>query len=418
MIAQDIFNTSLYSRLGADIRGSRIDEISNSVANVGRDVISLAPGCPSPETLPAEELAQIWEKLIAREGPALFNYASTTEGEAALRAFLAEKLRSEGAALEMENVLITTGGMQGLDLACKLLVEPGDAVLVETPAYSNGLAAIHNYGGQPCHVPGDDEGLLPEAVEEAVMALRREGRPVKLIYTVPTFQNPGGTTMPLERRERFLELARKHGLLILEDDPYRDLSFYGPPPPSLLSLDGAGGTVVHVSTFAKNISPGLRVGWVAAPAETIRKMALARHSMDICTNTPGQKIVTEFCLSGELERHIQGLIPAYRARKERMLASLEGRFGGLARWTDPGGGFFIWLTFDESVSAERLLDFALEEGVAFVPGSAFDAYKETSNDMRLCFAYPNLEEIDLGIERLRRAFDRYREELNSLREVG
>jgi 2-aminoadipate transaminase len=409
MIAQDIVDKRLYARRGANIRGSRIDAMLSILARVERDVISLAMGCPAPEGLPVEAMQEMWEVVLARYGADLFDY-SATEGDDNLRAFLVERLRAEGVTLGIDNILITTGGMQGIDLVCKLFVHPDDPVIVESPSYSNGLAAINNYGGRILTVPADEEGLVIEAVEERVEECQRTGRPARLIYVIPTFQNPGGTTMPLKRREQLLEMARRHRLLILEDDPYRDLSFGEPAPPSLLSLDDSG-TVLHVNTFAKTVSPGLRTGWVAAPKNVIAKMVLARHSMDTCTSTLSQKLTSEFCCSGRLEKHIETLIALYRARKERMIAALERDFGdGQARWTSPGGGFFIWFTLEEGLSSERLLEIALEEGVAFVPGSAFDFHQKTTHQMRLCFAYPTLKAIERGIHRLRKAVDRYRAE--------
>ncbi len=410
MIAQEIVNEDLYARRGANVKGSRIDAIMSALEKVERDVIPLAQGCPGLEALPVEAMQEMWEVVLAREGAKLFNY-STTEGDDDLRAFMVDRLRSQGVRAEIDNLLITTGGMQGADLVCKLMVDPGDPVIVETPSYSNVLATIHNYGGRLVTVPVDGEGMIVEAVEERIEECQRMGRPAKLIYVIPTFQNPSGTTMSLARRERLLEVAKRHGLLIMEDDPYRDLSFDGQAPPSLLSLDDEGGTVLHVNTFSKTISPGLRTGWVAAPVNVIQKMVLARHSMDTCTNTPGQRLTSEFCCSGRLEPYIEKLIAVYRAKKERMLASLEDQFGNeRARWSNPGGGFFIWLTLEDGLSTERLLDIALEEGVAFVPGSAFDFHKETSHELRLCFAYPPLSDIDLGIRRLKKAVDRYRSE--------
>jgi 2-aminoadipate transaminase len=298
--------------------------------------------------------------------------------------------------------------MQALDLVFKLFVDPGDRVIVERPTYANAIATIHAYEGRFLEVPLDQEGLV---VEELERALESGASPApRIAYVIPTFQNPGGVTLSLDRRRRLLDLARRHGLLLVEDDAYREVRFEGEPIPSLFALDAGAGNVLSLNTFSKTLAPGLRIGWVAGPEPVIQKMIFARHAMDTCSNVLAQRMVARYLASGALDDNIARLNAHYRAKRDLMLAALEEQFGGLpgVRWTRPEGGWFIWMTLPPQVDAQRLFELAVEEGVAFVPGHAFAGEDTASlrSALRLNFTCPPSDHLALGISRLRRAYDR------------
>lgn len=281
----------------------------------------------------------------------------------------------------------------------------GDLVTVESPTYTNGSATALSYGATLLEVPVDDEGMDVDALERLVADA---GRKPKAIYTIPTFQNPSGVTMSLERRLRLLELARDWGSMILDDDPYGLLRFAGDPLPTLRELGGGDPLVFSVRTFSKIVAPGLRVGWVDTDPELQPLLINAKQAMDTCTNLPAQRLLAGFLTGGHLADHLVTQRAEYRRRKEAMHAALHEHFGGIARWTDPDGGFFLWVTLDGDVDATALFDVALAEGVAYIPGAAFSPSGRFANALRLCFASTPPERIREGIARLRRAVEKLR----------
>lgn len=383
------------------ILGSAIDSSTSLLQSQTHDIIRLAMGSPAPEAIPSGVFAALMRDVLAADADA-YDYGPT-EGEAGLRARLLEFLaHQDGAAPSPDRLLITSGGMQGLDLACKLFVDPGDLVAVESPTYTNGTAVIGGYGGEILEIPTDESGMDVDALRE--LAGRR--RP-KAIYVIPNFQNPSGTTLTLARREALIALAERWGALILEDDPYRQLRFSGDGLPSLQQLAPPEVRVVGVHTFSKILAPGLRVGWVTADPDIVRRMIDAKQGLDTCTNVPMQRLIAEFMARGMLDEHIRGIREEYRQRKERMQRALQVRFGDLsARWTDPEGGFFLWLTLPPEVNAQALFPIALAEGVAFIPGPAFSVSGRFANALRLAFSATGGERTELGIARLRAAMDR------------
>jgi 2-aminoadipate transaminase len=291
--------------------------------------------------------------------------------------------------------------MQGLDLVCKLFVGPGDLVAVESPTYTNGTATISGYEGDMLEVAGDADGMDVEALARLV---GERGAAPKLIYTIPTFQNPSGTTLSLGRRERLIELAAEWGAVILEDDPYSLLRFEGEPLPSLRELGAGRVRVIAVHTFSKILAPGLRVGWVVAEPEVIARMIDARQSMDTCTAPPMQRLVARFLDEGLAGAHLQDLRVVYGERKRAMQQALADELGHLgAAWTDPHGGFFLWLTLPEPIDTRALFADALAEGVAFIPGPAFSISGRFTNALRLAFSAEPPDRARAGIRRLHRA---------------
>jgi 2-aminoadipate transaminase len=301
-----------------------------------------------------------------------------------------------------DRLFITSGGMQGLDLCCKLFVDPGDLVVVESPTYTNGSATALSYGAELVEVPVDHDGMVVDALAELV---ERAGRKPKAIYAIPTFQNPSGATMSLSRRERLLELSREWGSVLIDDDPYGQLRFEGTDLPSLRQLGAGDPLVFSVRTFSKILAPGLRVGWVDAAPELHQLLVNAKQAMDTCTNLPGQRLVTAFLKGGHLEEHLKTQREQYRSRKVAMQESLAEHFGDIARWTDPEGGFFLWVTFENGVRTPALFEVALAQGVAFIPGTAFSPAGHFDDALRLCFASTRPERTREGIARLRAAVD-------------
>jgi 2-aminoadipate transaminase len=393
----------LYAPRAVGITGSVIDASTSLLAGQAHDVVRLAMGSPAPEAIPTDTFADLLADLTAQDASA-FDYAAT-EGDPALRDALTAFLAAHGTPVQAQELLITSGGMQGLDLVCKLFVGPGDLVAVESPTYTNGTATISGYEGEMLEVPGDEDGMDVGALEQLVA---ERGRAPKLIYTIPTFQNPSGTTLSRPRRERLVELAARWDAVILEDDPYSLLRFEGEALPSLRELADGRARVIGVHTFSKILAPGLRVGWVVAEPDVIARMVDARQSMDTCTAPPMQRLVARFLADGHADAHLEHLRAAYRERKRSMQQALElelGRCG--ARWTDPHGGFFLWLTLPEAIDTEMLFPHALAEGVAYIPGPAFSITGRFANALRLAFSAEPPHRAHDGIRRLARAIDQH-----------
>jgi 2-aminoadipate transaminase len=392
-----------FAKRTAGIRGSAIDNSTSLLQSQTHDIVRMAMGSPSPEAVPSDEFADVARELFGSGGYAIFDYGPT-EGEAELRELLLDFLARRGGAVpEPDELLITSGGMQGLDLTCKLFVDPGDVVVVEGPTYTNGSDVIRAYGGVPLEVPTDEEGIDVDALAELARGLTP-----KMIYTIPNFQNPSGATLSLPRRMALIEMAERWGALILEDDPYRQLRFAGADLPGLQELAAGAVRVVAVHTFSKILAPGLRVGWVSADPETIGRMIDAKQGLDTCTNVPMQQLVAKFMSRGLLDAHIERLRPMYLERCERMQQGLRRLFGDIgATWTRPDGGFFLWLTLPEQVDSEALFPLALAEGIAYIPGPAFSVNGKFGSAVRLAFSATAGERTDLGLERLRTAVDRH-----------
>jgi len=386
----------------ADLVGSVIDSSTSLLASQTHDIVRFAMGAPAPEAIPTEVLAGIGAETIGAGAHAAFDYAAT-EGDPGLRAALVEELAGTSDATTLERLTITSGGMQGLDLACKLFVDPGDLVVVESPTYTNGSATALSYQADLLEVPVDDDGLRVDLLEELV---RRAGRTPKVVYAIPTFQNPSGASMSLERRRRLLELARSWGSVVIDDDPYGMLRFEGEPLPTLHELAAGDPLVFSVRTFSKIVAPGLRVGWVDTAPELQPLLINAKQAMDTCTNHPLQRLLSRFLEDGHLGAHLETQRAEYGRRKRAMQQALEAHFSGRARWTDPQGGFFLWVTFDPPVDTEALFPIALAEGVAIIPGNAFSPSKRFPDALRICFATSSPERIAEGAARLARAVER------------
>ena len=385
--------------------GSVIDSSTSLLQKQTHDIVRFAMGSPAAEAIPTDVFAAILPEALGTGAAAAYDYGAT-EGDPPLRDALLQMLEGTTDETTADRLFITAGGMQGLDLCCKLFVDPGDLVVVESPTYTNGSATALSYGAELLEVPVDDDGMVVEALEELV---ERAGRKPTVIYAIPTFQNPSGATMSLSRRGRLLELARQWGSVVIDDDPYGMLRFSGDDLPSLRELGAGDPLVFSVRTFSKIVAPGLRVGWVDAAPELHRLLVNAKQAMDTCTNLPAQRLLTAFLNGGHLEEHLKTQREQYRTRKIAMQDSLTEHFGDIARWTDPEGGFFLWVTLNNGVRTSELFEVALAEGVAFIPGPAFSPGGHFDDALRLCFASTRPERTTEGIARLRRAVDRIAE---------
>jgi 2-aminoadipate transaminase len=393
-----------YGPLGLNVLGSLIDASLSELAGATRPIISLAMGSPAPDAIPFDTLAAIAGEVLTESGAVeAFGYMPT-EGDPRLRRALLAHLAARGLEVDPSCLIVTTGGMQGLDLVCRLFLGPGDIVLAESPSYPNGLATIHNQGARTIQIPLDADGMDLAAAREAVPASAH--RPT-LIYAIPSFQNPSGVTYSLDRRLALLDFAQSIGAIVVEDDPYSDLRFEGERLPSLLELDGGNGRVIQVSTFSKIIAPGLRLGWVVGPRRAIERMTALRQSMDTCANALAQRIVARFIESGALDRHIANLRSLYPRRRDALVSALHASLGSDKgfRWTLPMGGMFVWVQLPDEHDGAALAQAAFREGVAIVPGSAFDGDR-CSRAIRLCFAAVDEESAREAVTRLARAVDR------------
>ncbi len=372
------------------------------------DLISFAGGLPAPEVFPVEEFADAAKRVLEEHGAQALQY-STTEGFLPLRQMIARHTARYGIHVGPENILITSGSQQALDLIGKVFINPGDRVLVERPTYLGALQAWNAYQAEYISVPLDEDGMCLDGLEEAL----RNGP--KFIYALPNFHNPAGVTLSLERRQQLVEAAEKNGVPIIEDDPYGQLRYEGDHLPSLVRLeselqrdDGAlySGNVIYLSTFSKTLAPGLRLGWIIAPVEVTRKLVQAKQGTDLHTSTLTQMMAYEAARGGFLDKHIKRIREVYGQRRRVMLTALERYFPEGVHWTRPQGGLFLWVTLPEEMDAAELLREAVKEKVAFVPGTAFYADGGGQNTMRLNFSNATPEQIEEGILRLGRVIER------------
>lgn len=364
-------------------------------------VISFAGGLPDPATFPVQELKAITARVLDREAHLALQYGPT-EGDARLRDELVKWMAKDGIRATRDQIVITLGSQQGLDLVGRIFLDPGDPVIVELPSYLAALQVFRSYRAQMVGVPQDADGMRIDVLEETLARLAREGRRPKLIYVVPDFQNPSGVTLAGDRRMRLLELARNYRTLVVEDNPYRELRFEGAAPPPLAALDDDG-RVIYLSTFSKTLCPGLRIAWMAASDEFIRQCVTAKQGMDLCCPALTQAVAAEFCAEGHLHGRIPGIVELYRRKRDAMVAALSRDMPAGVTWTRPQGGLFLWVTLPEGMDTEQLLRAAVEEeGVAYVVGTGFHADGGGRNAMRLNFSFPSEANIDEGIRRLAR----------------
>ncbi|MFI6514528.1 PLP-dependent aminotransferase family protein [Spirillospora sp. NPDC050679] len=361
------------------------------------EVVSLAGGMPYVSALPLDEVGRMVGDLVARNGAEVLQYASA-QGDPVLRERICEVMSLEGIAASADDVVVTVGAQQGLDLVTRIFVDPGDVVLAEAPSYVGALGTFASYQADVVHVPLDEGGLIPSALRETLERLRREGRTVKFLYTVPTFQNPAGVTLTAARRAQVLEIAAEYDVLVIEDNPYGLLGFDGDPMRALRADDAE--RVIYLGSFSKTIASGLRVGWVLAPHAVRAKLVLAAESAILCPSSFSQLAVREYLTTQPWREQIKDFRELYRERRDAMLEALESFMPEGCTWTRPAGGFFVWLTLPEGLDAKAMAPRALAERVAYVPGTGFYADGDGRRHMRISYCYPEPHRIREGVRRL------------------
>ncbi len=373
-------------------------------------VLSFAGGLPAEDSFPVEAIRDAYERVFAR-GKGALQYG-VTEGVPALREWLTSFLAAKGIAASVDGILLTTGSQQAIDLAFRVMIDPGDVVLVERPTYLAALQALSLASGRAVEVDSDEEGMLPDDLEAKLLAHRP-----KIVYVTPTFSNPGGKTWSTARRRSLVELARKHGALVIEDDPYGDIRFDdNRRVDALYALDAAlggaaDGNALYLGSFSKTVAPALRTGFAAGPVDVLRRMAKAKQASDLHSSAVDQLALLELATGWDVYGHIDFIRRMYRERMEGFVAALEGAIGDRLRWNRPTGGMFLWASLPETHVAADLLKLAVEEGVAFVPGEPFYAGAPARNTLRLNFTHTPPALVPEAFGRLARAMERYSAEI-------
>jgi 2-aminoadipate transaminase len=383
-----------FARRMQRVSASAIMELIKTTA--GGNYISFASGLPDPSLFPVKDLQDLADDVLTHDGKAALQYGAA-EGYAPLRDWVAQRLRERGLKATADNVLITTGSQQALDLTARALLDAGDTVLIESPSYLAAIQTFDSYEAQYVTLPMDENGMDVSALEKALASCKP-----KMIFTLPNFQNPTGITLNVERRQRVAELAAAHNVPILEDDAYYDLRYEGEPLPPMASLaDNAWS--FYTGTFSKTIAPGIRVGWVYARADLIVRLGQLKQITDLHSNSLTQRIAYEFCARGKLPGQVEFLCRAYKEKRDAMLAALERHALKSARWTHPQGGMFLFLTLPEGRDGDALLRRAMERGVVFVPGASFHPNGGGVNSLRLNFVSSQRTDIERGIMTLAQA---------------
>jgi DNA-binding transcriptional MocR family regulator len=372
------------------MKSSIIRELLKVTSKPG--IISFGGGLPAGELFPILEIREAAERMILEKGRKAFQYGET-EGVGELRSYLADYMKSHGIPATPEQILITSGSQQGLDLCGRVFLNEGDTVITSNPTYLGAIQAFNAYHPKYVTCNSDDDGMMLDNLE----AFIKKEKP-KFIYQVPTFQNPDGRTLPKDRRAVLLDIAGKYSIPIIEDDPYSALVYEGTTPQPLKAMSPE--QVVFLSTFSKTVCPGFRVAWILAPEKIIDKFVKMKQGCDLHTSTMAQYLLLEYIKIGSMDKHIEKIKEVYGKRMQAMLKAIEEHFPKGVRWTKPTGGMFLWVELPKEIDTEKLLYKAIDRNVAFVPGHAFYPDESNKNAMRLNFSYPSEEAINEGIMRL------------------
>ncbi|WP_066517350.1 aminotransferase-like domain-containing protein [Curtobacterium ammoniigenes] len=360
------------------------------------EVVSLAGGMPYVSALPRELIHASLDRVMGDDLAMALQYGGG-QGLRSLREHIVDIMALEGVRASAEDVVVTTGSQHALDLLTRLFIDPGDVILAESPSYVGAIGIFRSYQAETVHVAMDAEGLIPESLRETIASLRTRGKRIKFLYTIPNFHNPAGVTLSRERRIEILDICRSNGILVLEDNPYGLLWFDHPAPQAIRSIDDEG--VVYLGSFSKTLAPGFRVGWALAPHAIREKLVLANESAVLAPNSFGQYVINAYLDAADWKGQVDTFRGLYAERRDAMLAGLREFLPDLS-WTEPDGGFFVWLTLPESLNAKAMLPRAVKELVAYTPGTAFYADGRGGQHIRLSFCYPTPEQIRVGVKRL------------------
>jgi 2-aminoadipate transaminase len=387
---------SLFAKRTRVMRSSAMRDMMAITARP--DIISLAGGLPDTSTFPPEAFAAEMDRITRTAVAEVLQYGPT-EGLDLVREQIVEVMAAEGMRIDAMDVTVTTGGQQAIDLITKVLIDPGDILICDAPTYPGAIPTFCSYEADVIQIECDSDGMRIDLLEETLAELASRGRKPKFIYSIPTFQNPGGVTLSLDRRRRLVEIARENEILVVEDNPYGLLRYEGGTLPTLYSLDG-GSYVVYLGTFSKILSAGLRIGWLVSPTPIREKVVLGKQAADLCTSTLTQNFAGEYFRKGRWQEYVEDLIGIYRNRRDAMTGAMAEYFPHGATWTRPEGGLFVWATMPPAINTEDLLAKALTKGVAFVPGTAAYVDGRGNSSMRLNFSGVTEEQIIEGIRRI------------------
>lgn len=377
--------------------GLSVSEVRALFAVASRpEVVSLAGGMPAVSALPLELIGESIQRVMADAGPVALQYGSG-QGLPVLREQILEICALEGIDASANNIVVTTGSQQALDLITKLFIDEGDVVFAESPSYLGALGIFRSYQADIHHVETDSDGMIPEALEDAIAAATRAGKSMKFLYLIPNFNNPSGVTLSAERRPRLIEIAKRHKILIIEDNPYGLLWFDQPAPAAMRSIEEDG--IVYLGSFSKTFAPGFRVGWALAPHAIREKLVLASESAILCPSAMTQHIISDYLARADWRGQIDTFRGIYRDRRDAMLAALDEFLPDFHR-TEPNGGFYVWLTLPSHLDSKGMLPRAVTELVAYTPGTAFYSNGDGRDKIRLAFCYPIPETIHEGVRRL------------------
>jgi 2-aminoadipate transaminase len=385
-------------RYAARTKGMTASEIRALFAVASRpEVVSLAGGMPNISGLPLDVVSHAISELIRHDGPTAMQYGSG-QGTPELREQICDIMRIEGIEAHPDDVVVTVGSQQAVDLVTRIFIDPGDVVLCEAPSYVGALGVFRAYQADVVHVEMDEHGLVPEALEQAIVATKASGRTIKFLYTIPNFHNPAGVTLSAERRPEILRICRAADILILEDNPYGLLGFDAAPHRALRADEAEG--VIYLGSFSKTFAPGFRVGWALAPHAVREKLVLAQESATLCPPAFSQMAISAYLQNHDWQGQIKQFREMYRERRDAMVSALTDLMPPSCRWNVPDGGFYVWLTLPPGIDAKAMLPRAVTARVAYVPGTAFFADGFGSGSIRLSFCYPTPERIREGVRRL------------------
>ncbi|KQO03306.1 aminotransferase [Arthrobacter sp. Leaf234] len=386
----------LFSVRAANIKQSAVRDVFDISIRPG--LVSLAGGSPYLRSLPLEDLGRTAQKIIAEHGLEALQYGGG-QGMAELRSLVCDVMAAEGiVGASADDIVITTGSQSAQDVAAKVFCDPGDVILCEDPTYVGALNTFEAYEVDVVTVPMDEDGLIPDELERIIGELEAEGRTIKLLYTIPSFNNPSGITLAADRRQRVVDICRAHTILVLEDNPYGMLRFDGEPLEPLRAANPED--VIYLGSFSKIFAPGVRLGWALVPRHLYRRFYLACEAVVLCPSPLTQMLVTAYLTEYDWRGHLQSMRGLYRERCEAMLGALAAELPDGVHWTTPDGGFFVWVTLPEGIDTYPLLYTAIDAGVVFIPGAAFTPSDEPSNKLRLAFSAVSPEDIVEGVRRL------------------